>query len=190
MVSRPHDRGDRQGEGDAVWHSNRRVTENVKQIRKAAKKQDRAGRRPPEAEAKRSRARSSRRPRYCASSRRRAPCPPSSRRSWRRRTTRRRRREWRPRGEVRRLPHAGAARPRQGQAADAQGSRLDGTSFNPIADAVAQLDADQRADRRRNRGRGRTASATSPPCRMRSSTTRLTASSTTCSTCCISMASI
>ena len=62
--------------------------------------------------------------------------------------------------------------------------------FKPVADAVAQLDADSALIDGEIVVEDETASAISPRCRTRSSTARRTASSTTCSTCCISTASI
>ena len=87
-------------EGDAVWHSNKSVAENVKQIKKTAKRQEdeparkrrqkKAAKASQEDQAEIARASRRRRGAARASRRERAPCPPSSRRSSRPCTTPRR----------------------------------------------------------------------------------------------------
>ena len=113
-------------EGDAVWQSNSPVAENVKQIKKAKKKPGESKDHKEESAAarnKRNRAPTRGRRRCCATKPARRGAPSllhsaaachSPRRCAGRRTMD-------PRGEVRRLSHAGAARGRKGQAAHAQG---------------------------------------------------------------------
>ena len=142
------------GRGDAVWHSNKSVAENVSRsgrrksrrskaaIRKARRRKQRE-----EGQGEGAR-RSSRPPRCCARNRRGAQERPARIHSAAARDpgrhARRTAHRLGARGEVRRLPHAGAARRRRGQADHAQGARLDRT-----------IPADRRCGRRARRRHAR-----------------------------------
>jgi bifunctional non-homologous end joining protein LigD len=185
-------------EGDAVWHSTRSVAENVKQIKKTAKKARKAV---PRKKAARkagkgragNRARISRPPRCCARSRRagtvRAPFPISSRRS-----SRRCRRPLRTAAttSTRRNSTAIACRrgSRTARRSCSRARTLTGPpNSNPVADALAQLDAESALiDGEIVVEKGRRQRFLLP-CRMRSSATRWIVSSITCSTSCISTVS-
>ena len=116
-------------EDDVVWQSNRSVAENVKQIKKAKKK-------PGKKATKKKAAPKKSRAQLAAAevlrekpARREAPLPafiPPQLATLHGSCAGRRTVD--PRGEVRRLSHAGAARRRKGQAAHPQGSRLDRTN--------------------------------------------------------------
>ena len=92
------------------------------------------------------------------------------------------------RDQVRRLPHAGAARSRQGQAADPQGARL-GRKISERRGRRRAACGRHCADRRRDRGREQPrACRISRCCRRRSATASATALSIMCSICFISTA--
>ena len=127
-------------EGDAVWHSTRSVAENVKQISKTTKKarkavpKKKAARKPGEGQAEIARAsRSGRSAARDAGAREGRKRPARLRPAATRVAAgdRAERHELRPRGEVRRLPHAGAARRRQGRSCSRARTSTGPPSFSP-----------------------------------------------------------